>query len=69
MLPGFSCRWDVERGVAELLDVFAVIGFDEETYRFRGYTRLNQIRHLLDTGQVDADLHWTRSLEVRPHKP
>ena len=58
-LPGFSCQWDVERGVAELLDVFARVGFDEPTYRWRGYTRLNQIRHLLDTGQITDDLFWT----------
>ena len=58
-LPGFSCQWDVERGVAELLDVFARIGLDEPTYRWRGYTRLDQIRHLLDTGQIDDDLFWT----------
>ena len=58
-LPGFSCQWDVERGVAELLDVFARIGFDEPTYRWRGYTRLDQIRHLLDTAQIDDDFFWT----------
>jgi nucleoside-diphosphate-sugar epimerase len=59
LLPGFSCRWDVERGVAELLDVFDRIGFDEATYRWRGYTRLAQIRHLLDTAQIDDDFFWT----------
>ena len=60
-LPGFACQWDVERGVAELLDVFARIRFDEPTYRWRGYTRLKQIRHLLDTGQIDDELFWTNS--------
>jgi nucleoside-diphosphate-sugar epimerase len=60
-LPGFSCKWDVERGVAELLEVFARVGLDEPTYRWRGYTRLDQIRHLLDTGQITDDLFWTTS--------
>jgi nucleoside-diphosphate-sugar epimerase len=58
-LPGFSCQWDVERGVAELVDVFARTGFDEAAYRWRGYTRLAQIRHLLDTEQIDDDFFWT----------
>jgi nucleoside-diphosphate-sugar epimerase len=58
-LPGFSCEWDVERGVAELVDVFARTGFDEAAYRWRGYTRLAQIRHLLDTKQIDDDFFWT----------
>ena len=59
-LPGFACRWNVERGVAELLDIFARIGFDEDLYRFRGHTRLKQIRHLIGTGQVDDLLVWGR---------
>jgi nucleoside-diphosphate-sugar epimerase len=58
-LPGFVCRWDLERGVAELLDVFARTGFDEAAYRWRGYTRLAQIRHLLETSQIDDDFFWT----------
>ena len=48
-LPGFQCSWDVERGAKEILDIFARIGFDEELYRFRGHTRIKQIKHLLDT--------------------
>lgn len=58
-LPGFACEWDVERGVAELLDIFRRTAFDEEAYRWRGYTRLAQIRHLLDTKQIDDDFFWT----------
>ncbi|MEN9506242.1 MAG: hypothetical protein RI958_2168 [Actinomycetota bacterium] len=58
-LPGFSCAWDVERGVAEMLAIFGRIGLDEELYRFRGHTRIKQIRQLLDTAQVDDDLVWT----------
>jgi nucleoside-diphosphate-sugar epimerase len=60
-LPGYSCEWDIERGVGELLDVFGRIGFDEPTYRWRGYTRLVQIRHLLATAQIDSDFFWRDS--------
>jgi nucleoside-diphosphate-sugar epimerase len=58
VLPGFACEWDVERGVSELLEIMARIGFDEETYRARGHTRLKQVKHLIDTGQVDDLLVW-----------
>ena len=58
-LPGFQCAWDVERGAKELLDIFARIGFDEELYRFRGHTRIKQIKHLLGTAQIDDDFFWT----------
>lgn len=60
-LPGFSCDWDVERGAAELLEIMGKVRFDESTYRGRGHTRIAQIRHLLDTEQIDDDLFWTGS--------
>jgi nucleoside-diphosphate-sugar epimerase len=59
-LPEFRCTWDVERGAKEMLDVFSAIGLDEDLYRWRGHTRIKQIKHLLDSGQIDDDLHWRR---------
>ena len=57
-LPGFRCAWSVERGVKDLFDIFRTIGLDEELYRFRGHTRIKQIKHLIGTNQVDDDLVW-----------
>lgn len=57
-LAGFACEWDVERGVAELLRIFETSGFDEAAYRSRGHTRIRQIRHLLDSNQIDDDFFW-----------
>ena len=57
-LPGFECSWSVEKGVQDLLDIFATIGFDEDLYRFRGHTRIKQIKHLVSTGQIDDFLVW-----------
>ena len=51
----------MERGAAELLAILAKIGFDEDLYRFRGHTRIKQVKHLISTGQVDDFLVWTRS--------
>ena len=59
-LPGFRCMWNVERGAKEILDVFDHIGFDEELYRWRGHTRIKQIKHLLATHQIDDDFFWRR---------
>jgi nucleoside-diphosphate-sugar epimerase len=56
--PSFAAQWDITRGARELLDVFERIKLDEDLYRFRGHTRIAQIRHLLDTAQLDADLFW-----------
>lgn len=57
-LPGFSCDWDVGRGIDELLDVFRSIDLDDDTKTHRGHVRLKQIRHLLATDQIDASLAW-----------
>ncbi len=58
-LPGFHCSWDVSTGAKELIDTFQRIGFDEDLYRFRGHTRIKQIKHLLGTNQIDDDFFWT----------
>jgi hypothetical protein len=31
----------------------------QETFEFRAFTRLKQIRYLLDTGQIDPAYFWT----------
>ncbi|QFG69767.1 NAD-dependent epimerase/dehydratase family protein [Ornithinimicrobium pratense] len=55
---GFSCDWDLARGARQLHQVFELIDLDRETFYGRGHTRLKQIQHLLDTGQVDGSLFW-----------
>lgn len=58
LLPAFSCEWDVERGARELYEVFTAIDLTEGDFRSRLYTRLHQIEHLRQTGQVDEALFW-----------
>ena len=65
VLPGFECNWDLERGTREFLELFERIDLDEETFRFRGYTRLKQIEYLLRTGQIDEQFYW-RADAVQP---
>jgi nucleoside-diphosphate-sugar epimerase len=57
-LPGFACEWDADRGAAQLAAVFSAIDLDSATFRGRGHIRLNQLRHLLETQQVDEQLYW-----------
>ena len=58
VLPEFACRHDAEGGARELREVFARIGLTRETFEFRAFTRLSQLRHLLSTGRLDADCFW-----------
>ena len=58
-LPGFRCRWDVRRGAQELRGVFERIAMSEQTFTAAPFTRLRQLKHLRETGQLDAELFWT----------
>ena len=57
-LPGFYCQNDAVSGAAELLDLFMKINMSRETFEFRAFTRLNQLKHLLHTEQIDGRFFW-----------
>jgi nucleoside-diphosphate-sugar epimerase len=57
-LPGFVCRWSARQGIQELHDLFQRIEFDKETYEFRAFTRLKELKYLLRTGQIDGNFFW-----------
>jgi nucleoside-diphosphate-sugar epimerase len=58
LLPGFKAEWTAGSGAKELVDAYQAneLGFEEfDGYR---YTRLKQIRRLLDEGRLDDSLRW-----------
>jgi nucleoside-diphosphate-sugar epimerase len=57
-LPGFRCEWDARRGAHQLRQVFEQVGMTAETFEFRPYTRLKQLRHLIGTRQIDDEFFW-----------
>jgi nucleoside-diphosphate-sugar epimerase len=57
-LPGFACRHTVRDGAKELRQVFERIEMAPETYGFRAFTRLKQLKYLQATRQVDTSLRW-----------
>ena len=58
-LPGFRCRRDALTGARQLRDMFERIDMRQETFEFRAFTRLTQLKYLLETRQIDADFFWT----------
>jgi nucleoside-diphosphate-sugar epimerase len=60
-LPAFQCEWTVAAGAQQLLQSFRKIDLTADVFRYRFYTRLHQLMHLLRTRQVDDDLFWSRS--------
>jgi nucleoside-diphosphate-sugar epimerase len=58
-LPGYTCRWDARAGAEELRRLFERIDMSPETYQFRAFTRLKQLKYLQRTHQIDDDLFWS----------
>ena len=58
-LPDFRCEWSALTGAQELRALFQRIEMSPETYAFRAFTRLKQLRYLSGTGQLDAQFRWT----------
>jgi nucleoside-diphosphate-sugar epimerase len=58
-LPGFAAQWTARRGAEELRRLFQRIEFSQDTYEFRAFTRLKQLKYLQRTAQIDDDLFWS----------
>lgn len=59
-LPGFRCDWNLRRGAMQLRELYERVQLTDEMFQFRAFTRLSQLKHLLDTGAIDADFFWAR---------
>lgn len=57
-MPEFRCRWPADRGAHQLREVFERVGMSEDIFSFRGFTRLEQLKHLIATRQIDAEFYW-----------
>jgi nucleoside-diphosphate-sugar epimerase len=57
-LPGFKAQWNARRGAEQLYEVFKRIEMSKDTYEFRAFTRLKQLKYLQQTNQVDDNLFW-----------
>lgn len=58
-LPGFKARWTAQAGAEELHRLFERIDFSQDTFEFRAFTRLKQLKYLQRTHQIDDDLFWS----------
>jgi nucleoside-diphosphate-sugar epimerase len=58
-MPQFRCAWSAERGALQLRSVFERIHFDLATLNAPPFTRLEELKHLTRTGQINEALRWT----------
>ena len=57
-LPEFRCQWSAESGARQLHQIFSYIKMTKDMFAFRGFTRLEQLKHLIATGQLDHNFFW-----------
>ncbi len=51
-------EWDLDRGGAELVELFKKVDFSEADFRGRKTIRLAQLKHLMAKGSINEDLRW-----------
>lgn len=56
----FRPSWTLDRGGAELVELFKKFSFGEEHFRGRTCNRLAQLKYLIENDKVDQKLHWTK---------
>jgi nucleoside-diphosphate-sugar epimerase len=57
--PSLRFEWDSRRGSEELVDAYRALPLTSELFEGRRYVRLRQLRHLLDSGELEEGLRWT----------
>jgi nucleoside-diphosphate-sugar epimerase len=65
LLPGFRPQWNARLGAAQLAAAFREQNLSLGDLEGRRYTRLAQLRYLLDRGELDATLRWNSGLSDR----
>jgi nucleoside-diphosphate-sugar epimerase len=58
VLPGFRAEWDARKGARQLYEAYRSIGLRLEDFEGPRYRRIDQIRQLVASGELGADLRW-----------
>lgn len=57
-LPNFRCRWGALEGAKQLRTLFGQVALSEHDFLAPPYTRVRQLKRLVDTGQLDPNFYW-----------
>lgn len=66
LAPEHQPRWTLDATVRQLVDGLAAIQFKDAEFRASRLMRLNVLKELRASEQLDADLRWTRRAGGRP---
>jgi nucleoside-diphosphate-sugar epimerase len=64
-VPEFRPAWNVRRGAEQLRDNYRKYGLTAADLEGPRYVRLRALRQQLDSGALDAHLHWTKSADLQ----
>lgn len=58
VMPDFKCTINLEAGAMEFRKLFEEIHLSQEDFEFPAFTRLKQLKLLLQTEKINQDLYW-----------
>jgi len=58
-LPGFQCEWSARLGAEQLYKLFEAIQMPGEVFEYRAFTRLKQLKYLIESKKIDNQLFWS----------
>ncbi len=57
-LKHYKPKWNLKKGIKELYDLFEEINLDFDTFQYRNFTRVKQLKYLIENKLIDDNLHW-----------
>ncbi|MFX0140375.1 MAG: NAD-dependent dehydratase, partial [Candidatus Hodarchaeota archaeon] len=57
-LKHFNPKWNLKKGIRELLDFFEKIKLKYEQFQDKNFTRIRQLKYLLENRLINVNLEW-----------
>ena len=54
----FNPKWNLKKGINELLDFFEKINLKYEQFQDKNFTRIKQLKYLLENQLINVNLEW-----------
>jgi nucleoside-diphosphate-sugar epimerase len=67
MLPEFKPQWDARQGALELYAAYQKFGVKLEEFEGPRYKRIDHIKQLLGSGELDGSLRWRKAVGIAEH--
>lgn len=60
LFPNIRQEWDLNRSIKNLVNVLAKSNFSKKDLIGKKYTRIAELKRLIDSGRLDSELFWVR---------